>query len=489
MPALSPAVIRDSPWWKEAAAIDVDPDLARLAAAPVRLDVEIPFRFDVDAVYTLRGPRQVGKSTLLKRAVASLLRDRRVPPRTVLYLDVEGAGISTVLRLRNVLTGYISWARTTNPNDRVHLLLDEVTGVKDWGSAVRALHREGQLSNATVIATGSNALDVARGGESAPGRRGEAEIGSPDWILMPLGFRDYLQAHVPDLTRKLPEVDSSQPARAYAAAQEIALHQDAILALLQRYLLTGGFPHATAAEQRTGRIEPGIYQIYRAAITGQMKRSGYRDGIFREIVAWAAANHLGKEFTWNGLAADTDIGTKDTARRYMEDAEKLFLWHILPRAHDALTPAPLFRSPKKLYPADPFSWHVLASWAGGDADPWPASLTRAADPTIRGELVESVVADHLIRGFAPFAFYHRSSQGEEEIDLVLHRAGVARRIEIKYRSRITKVHTNRLAKYGGGILATVDSLAYDAATEVAQIPVYALLAGYSEPITLFPARF
>jgi predicted AAA+ superfamily ATPase len=485
--ALSPAIIRDNPWWGEAAAIDRDPDLLRLAAAPVRVEVNIPFRLDVDAVYTLRGPRQVGKSTLLKRVVATLLRDRRVAPRAVLYMDVEGAGVGTVMRLRNVLTGYLAWVRTTHPTDRVYLFLDEVTGVRNWGSVIRALFREGALTNVTVLATGSHALDIAQGGESAPGRRGERDITHPDWILMPFAFRDYLRAHAPALVDRLPALDTTQPRHAYAAAQEITLHQDAVLAFFERYLLTGGYPHATAAEQLGGRIDAGVYQLYRAAITGQMKRAGYREGPFREIVTWAAAAHLGREFSWNAVAADTDVGTKDTARRYVEDAEKLFLWHVLQRARSATTPAPALRSPKKLYPVDPFSWHVLASWAAGDADPWAASVTRLADPAIRGELVESVAADHFIRGYAPFAFYHRAPQGQEEIDLVLHRESAQSRIEIKYRQRVTKVHANHLAKYGGGLLVTVDALEYDGDTNVAQIPLYALLAGYAEPITLYPA--
>ena len=209
MAGLSPSAVRDSPWWQGSAEIDRDPDLLRLAAAPVKVEVDIPFRLDVDAVYTLRGPRQVGKSTLLKRVVAILLKDRGVPPRAILYFDVEGAGIETVLRLRNALTGYITWARTTNPGDRLYLLLDEVTGVRNWGNVVRALYREGYLDNATVIATGSNALDLARGGESAPGRRGERDITHPDWILMPLSFRDYLRAHDAELVGRLAELDEA----------------------------------------------------------------------------------------------------------------------------------------------------------------------------------------------------------------------------------------------------------------------------------------
>jgi predicted AAA+ superfamily ATPase len=252
--------------------------------------------------------------------------------------------------------------------------------------------------------------------------------------------------------------------------------------------MTGGFPHAVAAEQDTGLVAPGVYEIYRTAVISQIKRAGYREGPFREVITWAAAGRLGQEFSWNSLASETEVGAKDTARRYIEDAEQLFLWHVLQRSQNAATLRPALKSPKKLYPVDPFTWHMLSSWVDGDSDPWSTSLLRLADPTARGGLVEGVVADHLIRGYAPFAFYHRTTGGEEEIDLVVERAKAPGRIEIKYRRRVTRVHENHLAKYGGGLVITSDDLAYDATRAVARIPLYALLAGYADPITLYPSR-
>ena len=65
-----------------------------------------------------------------------------------------------------------------------------------------------------------------------------------------------------------------------------------------------------------------------------MKRADHHEGRFRELVAWAGDGHLGREFSWNTIAQETEVGTKDTARTYMEDAERLFLWHVLHRAKD-----------------------------------------------------------------------------------------------------------------------------------------------------------
>ena len=487
MPSIPQSFAADSPWWKGVEWIHKDADLERLAAAPLRFEHSIPFNLEVDAVYTLRGPRQVGKSTLLKRIIKALLLRQKVPPRCILYADIEGTGITSVVRLRNAINNYVAWVRTSYPDQRIYLFLDEITGVPNWGVTIRTLFHQGALTNATVLATGSHALDLARGGETAPGRRGEHQVDHPDWIMMPLTFRDYVAAHAPELIPALPAIDVFDAAQAHEAAQEIVLHQDPLRALFERYLLTGGYPHAMSAEYATDTISPGIYSVYLTAMTGQMKRAGHHEGRLRELVAWAANGHLGREFSWNTIAQETEVGTKDTTRTYMEDAERLFLWHILHRAKTATTTAPAFKSPKKLYLADPFSWHTLASWVRGDRDPWGASIARLANPTIRGEFVESVAGDHFIRVFGRFALYYRASHGQEEIDLVLHRQAKQARIEIKYRGRTTAGDTRYLEKYGGGVLATIDTLDFDRPARVARIPLYALLAGYAEPATLYPA--
>jgi uncharacterized protein len=485
---LAKELIRDNPWWRRAEEIRQDADLVRLREKAVRFEHPVPFDLDADAVYTLRGPRQVGKSTLLKRIAQQLLLERGVAARNVMYFDVEGAGISTTVALQEVVSGYLDWVRTSDAEGRVYLLLDEVTGVTDWGSFVRVLFRRGALDQVTILVTGSHALDIKRGGEMAPGRRGEGAELPLDWIMMPLSFRDYLAAHAPETEAALPSLDLFEPALAHAAAQELEFHAEVIRPLFERYLLTGGYPHATATEQATGRIPPTVYQLYRQAIVGQMRRAGHRESHFREIVSWAADGRLGREFSWRDVSAETDIGSKDTARVYVEDAEAMFLWHVFYRSQSPDEAAPALRSPKKLYPADPFSWHVLASWAAGDADPWADVMERVATPIIRGELVESVVADHLRRRFGSFALYYRATRGDEEIDFVVHAGNRKARVEVKYQARIVSRNWEALAKYGGGVLATLDRLEWQAAANVACIPLSTLLAGFAEPASLFPAR-
>lgn len=479
--------VRDNPWWRRREAVEDDPDLVRLREQPARFDHDIPFDLTVDAIYTLRGPRQVGKSTLLKRIARALLVEEECDPRDLFYLDAEAAGIETATELRETLDGFLDWSRSPGGQSRRYLLLDEITGVRDWGTCVKILHRRGQLDGVTAIVTGSHALDLRRGGETAPGRRGERHGVPLDWVMMPFGFRDYVFAHAADLEGEIPELPVEHPRRAYEAAGEIALWEDTVRPLFQRFLLTGGYPHAMAAEQSRGRIPDSIYDLYERAVVGQVKRAGYREGYFRELVAWAADGRLGSEFSWRDASGETRIGSKDTARRYLEDAGAMFLWHVYYRAQSPEDTAPALRSPKKLYPADPFGWHVLASWVGRARDRWADAMRRLETGPERGLLTESVTADHFRRARGHGALYHRASQGDEEIDFVLSGDGGPSYVEVKFRQRIRRKHRRWLSKYGGGILATRDRLEWHGEDNVASVPLYALLAGFSEPVSLYPS--
>jgi len=53
-----------------------------------------------------------------------------------------------------------------------YLMLDEITAVKDWTRAVKSLVDAGALENIYLLLTGSSAVEIKRGYERMPGRRG-----------------------------------------------------------------------------------------------------------------------------------------------------------------------------------------------------------------------------------------------------------------------------------------------------------------------------
>jgi uncharacterized protein len=304
----------------------------------------------------------------------------------------------------------------------------------------------------TLVATGSHTVDVRRGGERLPGRRGGGS--ELDLELLPLSFREYVELIDPSLPLP-PAVATVDPIDLRISRRERLLIRPRLAALLERYLLVGGFLTALNDEAVHGTILAETYQAYREGIAGEFTRAGLREAYLRELIDWVA-HHLGQELDYRGIAADTDIGSKDTARNYLDHLVETYTVLLVHRTTSLMAPAPAFRSPKKLHPLDPLFWHLIRSWATSDPDPWPSAvetMTRSAEV---GHLVESALLVHLRRAFGERVFFWRSS-GQREIDAVLAVSGaVPTLVEMKYQRQVDERDAGVLIGAGGGILVTRD---------------------------------
>ncbi|GEM_PF-300225 len=480
---------RDNPWWQSKNKIFADPHLTRMNNQIFKFHHGIPFNLNQDIIYTLRGPRQVGKTTYLKILIKHLLFSEKYEPENILYLDIQGAGCANYDTLREMVEEYINYIRiASNNKKRIYIFLDEVTSINDWGAALRIMYERGLLENTTILATGPHALDIQKGGESMPGRRGKEK--NLDWIMSPLSFGDYVKTASALAEKKLPEPFlqySLFDEKIYSKSQKLENYSVVLSEFLEKYILTGGFPYAIEAELQQGHIPKYIYNQHRDAILQEIRRSGHRETYYREIVDWLANKHLGDEFSWTSISKNTHIGSKNTARNYLEDAELAYVWHILYRVIKLGNSQPAPGSPKKIYPIDPFTWHTLHCWSAGIQNPWEETITRVSNLSFKGKLMESVIADHLYRKFGSFTYFYRDKKGREKIDFVLHKNKTDYRLlEMKYRETINSKDKKLLLKYGGGILCTKKELDIIKGENVIMIPAYNLLAGTTQNLTLFP---
>ena len=83
-------ILAQNPWWTSAGWRASDPHLALLEEQPARLAADFVAGLDLSrpGIHTLRGPRQVGKSTDLKLLVERAL-DSGVPARAIVYLALD----------------------------------------------------------------------------------------------------------------------------------------------------------------------------------------------------------------------------------------------------------------------------------------------------------------------------------------------------------------------------------------------------------------
>src|SRR5512146_875775 len=178
-------ILRQNRWWSEAGWRESDPHLRELRNQPQRLPAPVTDQISLDepGIHTLRGPRQVGKSTALKLLVEHATEDRA--PRRVAYLALDlledrplGELAATVSRAKELAAA---------PEPMI-LLLDEVAVVDGWQAAIKALWDDGTLREDVVVCTGSSAVDLHRGAaERLPGRRGAGG----DHALFPHSFATF----------------------------------------------------------------------------------------------------------------------------------------------------------------------------------------------------------------------------------------------------------------------------------------------------------
>lgn len=181
------------------------------------------FPLDQDAILTLRGPRQVGKTTLLKLLIKRLLLKEKYPREAIFFYPCDR--IADYNELHLLLSEFLAFAQPRT-RKRLFIFLDEISFVKEWQRAIKELVDSGKLKNAMVLLTGSNILDIKFSSERLPGRRGE--IFKPDIEMLPLDFSGFLGLVCSDLKEK--------------GYEEIfSLHFPRLQKLFEDFLLTGGF--------------------------------------------------------------------------------------------------------------------------------------------------------------------------------------------------------------------------------------------------------
>ena len=296
-------ILAQNRWWRDPAWRASDPHLMLLKAQPLRLGAAFVTGLDLrdPGIHILRGPRQVGKSTDLKLLVERAL-EAGFPPRSIVYLgldlleDQSLSEFATSVQRARGLAGEESGGL---------ILLDEVTAVRGWQTAVKYLWDQGTIRDDVVVCTGSSAVDLQRGAaERLPGRRG-AGI---DHLVLPQSFAAFAHAvgenipPSPGLTvAELREPDGE------ALLAEMRLHGPALERALRGYLRFGGLP-AAVAEALSGAHEPsaGVKRVVEDSLVREIQRRGASMPAARALLE-RVVRSLGSKISWSSMAREMDV--------------------------------------------------------------------------------------------------------------------------------------------------------------------------------------
>jgi predicted AAA+ superfamily ATPase len=448
-----------SPWRARTGWEVADPDLRAAARLPLDYKPEPLAEIHAPGLYVLRGPRRVGKSLELKRAVARLLASG-VDAKTIFYCSCDGLSKQDLRRL--IAQGHSVTRTLTGPR---HWLLDEVTAVAGWSQTIKELRdQDTTFREACVVLTGSSARDLEQARKDLADRRGG--VADSDRLLLPMGFRAFCRAlggldEVPAPVIRPSEMQTPMAERAIA---DLEPWSDALADAWELFLDAGGFPRAVGELVSAGAVSDGFLQGLWDVVLGDAIRATSMSEADVAALLDRLARNLCSPINASRVARDVGLPGHQAALDRIEDLVRAFLaW----RCHRIREGRPHTAAQRKLYFVDPLAAQLAHCHNPNLPAPDAAKLTQ--------QQIGLGLA-HAVSLHAPAAFvqtdrimYERTDTGAE-IDFV------GPDLEIPFECKYTdgswrKQALTMRARHGRGVMVT-------------RSPT---LTGQDEPIWAIPA--
>jgi hypothetical protein len=480
---------KQNPWWSDPNSIANDPRIREYDEAKVKWEPSLLKYVDLskDALYSIRGPRQVGKTTLVKNIIRRELARRK--PTDVFFYACDL--VNDAKELHDILESYITYAKRSS-GDRKLIILDEISRVKDWETAYKALVDSQSLRGFTYIMTGSSSWDLKHSTERLPGRKGEENVEQNHKILLPMKFSEYVRTRDPALygqaaagglgdsgTRKAAFLDLAS-GRGEKWTDRLLPLQNRLDELLDEYMLTGGLMPAVNCLQRHGTIRNGIYEMYLQLFFGDVARMNKDETIVRHVlesilrhslseVSEKRIEHdLGVYFGWADIRREVGVRTDITVTQYLDFLRSCFVANVY-NAFDCGQKKAIPRSSKKIQITNPFFFHAFRGYLENPAgDYFQSAKSFLNSSAKKSVLAEAIVGDHLSRQayrFRPTDLFDQQNSvfygkiGSKRPDFVMRLPDRLLPVEVKYQSRINPEDYAALKAAGGGLLVTKETTA------------------------------
>lgn len=451
------ASIRDAnPWWRGERLYGL-PRMRRWAFQPVLNGL----LKGLTPAVVLRGPRQIGKTTLLWQVIDHLL-DQGVAPQRILRLQFDE--VPALRKLDSPILYLCQWFAETilkksfnqaaHGGEQAFIFLDEVQNLPDWAPQLKQLV---DINPVRVVVTGSSALRIEAGRDSLAGRITTMEMG-PLFLREIADLRDFgrLDGFLPsDSLAALKRKEFWQELRRFGEKNQ-AIRRQAFEAFSER----GAYPIAQAKAQQSWEeiasflnenvIRRAIQHDLRLGPKGQKRDESLLGEVFR-----LACRYVGQSPTQTVYldeirrALNANIGWQRVLT-YLRFLDGTLLLRLIEPLELRLKRR---RGASKICLCD----HALrAAWlqeiipltlSGLEASPHLADLA--------GHVAESS-AGYFLRSIIGLEVAHFPERGtEREVDFVLTVGGQRIPVEVKYKRRIDHQDT-------AGLRAFIEKTHYNA---------------------------
>ncbi|MCO5945251.1 ATP-binding protein [Mucilaginibacter flavidus] len=383
----------------------------------------------VDALETLRahlvkpqhsiliGPRQVGKTTLVKQ-LAKILEEQG---EQFCFLTFEDPAILDAINQHpENIFNYTQLPSAMSDGNRLYIIIDEVQYAANPSNFLKLLYDK-YKDQVKVIATGSSAFYIDKSfKDSLAGRKRVFE-------LFPLSFEEFLHFKQEDgLAGELQEMRDREK---YQSASRLKINL-----LFDEYLIYGGYPEVVLAETEQEKQE-----ILKELVNSYMKKDALEAGVREEQKFFRLARLLADQA--GNLVNNNELGNTlqlvgPTVDNYIYIMQKSFIVNLLTPFYGNLRKE-LTKMPK-VYFSDNGLRNVLVN-----------NFNKLSDREDKGQLLENYVHNRLRKLYdADNLHYWRTADGNE-VDFIVEQGikqGLA--YEVKYNDAQFK--PNKYQKFTDG---------------------------------------
>jgi len=437
-------------------------------------------------IVTLRGPRRIGKTTLVKLLIRELL-ENGVGRNSIRYysLDRNDTGGHPLSPLR-LIEG--TPADTDGDN---FLFLDEVSFYDGWATELKNAFDAGLIDNRRlkVVATGSHSMDLSEAVSKLRGRQGpiseSLNLGG-NLLQAPLRFPEVVDSLQPEIQEHLTRTWFRKPKTRFACLLQLKSGEippsleyiydnyfQLLNGTLDDYLVHGGYPHAIDEFNKKSprQVSANFYSTVAELLISDCRTVGLEpENLSRLVQFLIEPMRISNEFSLRASEQVIVRGEEGLPsgrfekRRYLDYLRTT--WSFFFAYPEERPCVPNYQELQKDYVLDPFLYHALYCRVNNIADPFRNATRMIADPAFKGRIVESVIASHLL--LSQFLFEHipsvdyervlmfqRTSAGENDFALCLSKNNTRRRFVLESKFSSNPAHFNRIPE-AGKIVITKD---------------------------------
>ena len=280
---------------------------------------------DLPHIISIVGVRRAGKSTLIKQVINFLIQTKGIPPKNILFLNLETPQFSRyrtdVTYLERIYEDYLKLA---SPEGTVFCFLDEVQFFTEWQIFIKSRYEGKKIK---FIVTGSNSrLLSSEFITLLSGRTLPLEV-------FPFSFEEFLTAKgliVTDTVSLLKE-------------------RHRVRQMMDEYLYFGGFPEPAFVTEQTTKKEILVMYIRNILYQDIAPRFTVKKPLELENLFFYLMSNISSFYTYNSLSKLVGLSDK-TIKEYLSYFTEVYLLFTVDSFDFSVKQQ--IKSPKKVYAID-----------------------------------------------------------------------------------------------------------------------------------------